>query len=300
MLKTPLLRSLFAASILLGSIPPVHSGEAGAPQAASLQADDAASWYATAQKLLRGEGVRRDERQAAELLKRAASAGHADAWAALGYCYSSGTGIAKDDVEARRCFEEGAALGSTAAKSNLGSFLVHGRGGLKDGKRGVALMKEAIADGSEATALLLGEIYYFGQHEDGQPDYSRAYQVLLKPAGKGDAAAQNMVAVILKDGRLGEAKLDEARVWLEKAAQQGNGKACHNLSELWNYQSPDRWARIEALRWLVIGQAFGEALARIHLADIRPHLAEDEIGVAEDLAEITLRQIARGRHPVNE
>ena len=298
MTKPSIYRSLLAAAILLGCgrISFIHSGEADSPHSSRAQRDAAGSWYATAQKLLRGEGVQRDETQAAELLEKAATAGHADAWAALGYCYSSGTGIVRDDAEARRCFERGAALSSAAAKSNLGAFLVQGRGGPKDAKRGVELMEEAIAGGSTETALRLGEIYYFGQHAAGQPDYQRAHQVLLAPAHEGNAAAQNMLGVILKDGRLGEVKLDEARVWLEKAALQGNGKACHNLAELWNHRSPDRWARIEALRWLVAGQGLGEALARIHLSEIRPHLAADELEIAQDLAEITLREIAGKRH----
>ena len=136
-------------------------------------------------------------------------------------------------------------------------------------------MEKAIEGGSPKTAVLLGEILYFGQHADGQPDYHKAHAVLLQPAEAGDPAAQNMLGVILKDGRLGEKDPDAARVWFEKAALQGHGKACHNLAELWNYQSTDRWARIEALRWLLVGEKLKETMADYFLEDVRPRLAPD-------------------------
>lgn len=254
---------------------------------------NAEEWYAEGQQYLKGEGVPQDAAKAFALLQKAADQGHADAFAALGYCYSAGIGVEKSEEQARRCFEQGAGKGSVAAQSNLGFFLIKGRGGAPDAARGVALMEKAIQAGSQKTAVLLGEVFYFGQHADGQPDYAKAHAVLIAPARAGDPVAQNMVGVMLKDGRLGEKALDTARVWFEKAALQGNGKACHNLAELWNYRSPDRWARIEALRWLAVGEGLNETMAYYFLEDIKDGVAADELQAARQLAEITLSSVIR-------
>jgi TPR repeat protein len=224
-------------------------------------------------------------------LKTAAEAGDAEALGALGFCYANGRGVTQDDAEARKFFEQAANHGSIAGKANLGLFLIHGRGGEKEVKRGVSLMEEAANAGNLESHTFLGQVYYFGLHDDGKPDYHKAYEHLLPAAEKDHAASQNMIGVIFKDGLAGKVDTDAARVWLEKAAFNGNGKACFNLSELWNPNAEDRWARIEAIRWLIVGDKLGEITATYLLEDIRDTMPADELAVAQDLAETTSRRL---------
>lgn len=223
--------------------------------------------------------------------RQAGDLGDAEALAALGYCYANGKGVDKDDAEARKFFERAADLGSVVGKANLGLFLIQGRGGDKDISRGISSLESSADAGSSESHIFLGEIYYFGLHNSGTPDYSKAYDHLIQPAEAGNAASQNMIGVIFKDGLSGKIDLDAARVWLEKAALNGNGKACFNLSELWNPNSENRWARIESIRWLIVGDKLGEITANYHFKDIRSTLPADELAVATDLADTTFRRL---------
>lgn len=249
--------------------------------------------YALGQKYLRGEGVSQDYEKAFPLLQEAADLNHADAMAALGYLYSVGLGVPKDDAKARSFFARGSENGSLAARVNLGIFLVKGRGGNKDVEGGIALLKEAAEKGDTQAASRLGEIFYFGEHADGRSDYQKAHDVLIGEAEAGNAVAQNMIGVILKNGYLGPKDKDSARVWFERAALQGNAKACANLADIWDHQSPDRSARIEAIRWLVVSRNLKEITGTYKLEDIQATLAPDEFKVAERLADVTMANLSK-------
>jgi TPR repeat protein len=149
-----------------------------------------------------------------------------------------------------------------------------------------------VSEGNNQASLALGEIFYMGCHnKNNQPDYSKAYEVLMAPASAGIPEAQNFIGIILKDGRLGFKDDDSARLWFEKAAWQGNSKACANLAEFWDYQSENRKCRIEALRWMIVADSLGEIVSRYHLLDITPLLAKDEESAARKLAELTISLI---------
>jgi uncharacterized protein len=293
-----LTRNIVIATVLASCVfaPPARSADDSKNMedlVAAAERGDADAQYRFARALQTGDGVKADLGKALEWMKKAAAQEHVEALAMLGYWHSVGLGVKKDEAEARRFFEKAAAKGSAAAKGNLGLFMIQGRGGEKDIARGLGLMQAAVDEGNMQSAAMLGEIYYFGTHADGKPDYQKAHDTLLKPADAGNAGAQNMLGVIFKDGRLGKKDEDSARIWLEKAALRGNGKACFNLAELWNYRSPDRWARIEALRWLLVGQGLDEVAAYYFLEDIKKNLAPDELKAAEKLAEITRSTLPR-------
>jgi len=244
---------------------------------------------------LAGEGLEKNPAKALELMKKAADQNHPDALGGVGYFYSSGLVVEKDEAKARGFFERGAKLGSSASQSNLGIYLIRGLGGEKDVPGGLSLMHKAVKAGSQQAAILLGEIYYTGEHANGTPDFSKAYEVLIGPAGSGNAIAQNTVGVMLKDGRLGSKDIDAARVWFEKAAMQGNAKACTNLFEIWDYQSENRLARIEAIRWLLVANQLEEVMAMCLYKDIKSFFANPEERAASQLAEMTLRAIKTNR-----
>jgi TPR repeat protein len=268
----------------------LHSADFSALEAKAKRGD-AESQFQLARAYLVGDGMEKSPARALELMKRAADQNHSDALAGLGYLYSAGLVVEKDDGRARAYFEKG--LASAAAQSNLGLFLIRGRGGNKDVPRGLSLMQQAATAGNTQAAVLLGEIYYTGEHSDGTPDYLKAYEVLLGPANSGNAVAQNTVGVILKDGRVGEMDIDSARVWFEKSALQGNPKACSNLAELWNYQSENHMARIEALRWMLVAGDLSDVQSKQHYGEIKSFLSREEEKIARQLADLTLGVIRK-------
>ena len=262
-------------------------------KAAPAKAVDGQTEYGEAMEKLKNGGTT-DMNKVFDLLTLAATKKHPDATGALGYLHANGVYVEKNDAKARAYFQEAVTLGSKDSRLNLALFLVHGRGGPSDLKKGVSLLQEMTSEGHTQGALTLGELYYTGEHSHTkEPDFSKAYEVLLSPAEAGNPAAQNFIGAILRDSRIGPKDTDSAQIWFEKAAWQGNPKACTNLADLWNYQSDERKCRIEALRWLIVADLLGEIVSKYHFADIRPLLAKDEETTARKLAEETLKNIKK-------
>lgn len=249
------------------------------------------SQYEEAIQRLKGGGDT-DLGEAFDLLMQAAKQKHPNAIGALGYLHANGIFVEKDDIKSRKYTEEAVALGSKDSRLNLGLFLIHGRGGPKNLDKGLVLLRDMALEGSNDAALSLGEIYYTGEHsETKEPDYQKAYEVLLAPAKSGLPNAQNYIGVLLKDGRLGVKDEEAARVWFEKAAWQGNPKACKNLADFWNYQSESRKCRIESLRWLIVAEQLNEIVAKYEWNDIKSLVSAHEEKTARALAELTLERI---------
>lgn len=286
---------LFASQLLS-----VDSGIAAQDtKTAPAKAVDGQKEYGEAMEKLKNGGTT-DMNEVFDLLTIAATKKHPDATGALGYLHANGIYVEKNDAKARQYFQESVSLGSKDSRLNLALFLVHGRGGASDIEKGVSLLKEMTLEGHNQAALALGELYYMGDHsEKKEPDYAKAYEVLLSPAEAGNPTAQNFIGAILRDGRIGPKDADSAQIWFEKAAWQGNPKACTNLADLWNYQSDERKCRIEALRWLIVADLLGEIVSKYHFADIRPLIAKDEEATARKLAEATLKNIKKSEQSIN-
>ena len=71
---------------------------------------------------LRGDGVRKNYREARTWLEKAAAQGIADAQKNLGVMYLQGLGVQKDYAQAVELFEKAAAQGDTNAYNNLGGI----------------------------------------------------------------------------------------------------------------------------------------------------------------------------------
>ncbi len=268
----------------VGTAQTLASSGAEAPAAA-------VSNYQLGLKYLYGKEVPADEKKAFELMEQAAASGHAEALGSLGYFYSVGKVVGKDDVKARQYFEQAAEKGSASAQANLARFLVDGRGGAKDANRGVEILQKLVDQGSKAAAAMLGEIYYWGEHAD-QPDYVKAFAVLIKVAENGNASAQNMVGLMIRDHKVEGYEVEAARAWFLKSAQQGNGKACNNLGQ-WEFDSPDRAKRIEALRWLLVAKHLEELTATNFLAIMKAQIKDDELNEAQPLADAVIKSLTK-------
>jgi uncharacterized protein len=279
-----------ACSLILSAASFVFAANAGDPGATSSSPSEK---VALAIQYLSGNGMAPNVSKGFQLMEEAAATGDADALCGLGACYALGQGVSQDDVKARALFERSTEAGSTAGASNLGNFLVRGRGGEADVDRGLFLLNKCAQKGHLPSALLLGEVYIDGTHADGKSDYRKAYEILKMPASQGDPVAQNFIGILLKDGRLGDERKPESRLWLERAALQGNGKACFNLALLWNPNSSDKMARVEAMRWLLVGAELGEPLSARMIEDVRPGFAEQDFSLATNLALVTWQQALR-------
>ena len=93
----------------------------------------------------KGQGVAKDERQAAEWYRKAAEQGDASAQRLLGIAHHMEKGIEKDEREASRWYRMAADQGDAIASNNLGFFFEGGSGGLRQDYVEAARLYEAAA-----------------------------------------------------------------------------------------------------------------------------------------------------------
>ena len=79
-----------------------------------------------------GQGVVKDDVEAAKWFRRAADQGLASAQFNLGVFYASGRGLVKDDIEAAKWYRKAAEQGDADSQYNLGVLYANGQGVAKD------------------------------------------------------------------------------------------------------------------------------------------------------------------------
>lgn len=236
----------------------------------------------TAQFLLgrayhRGEGVKQDLQAAAMWLKRAAESGETDAIESMGFLHATGQGVSRDEAEAVRWFRRAADAGSTRAKLNLGLLLRKGRGVQSSNEESLRLMREAAEAGSPEAQSYLAQLYFMGDRLQ-PPDAEKAVIYAKKAAEAGDAAAQNIMGLLSRDGIGPSAKGKDpvqAEQWFRQAAMRNEVKAQANLAHLMGVASVHSTNRVEALKWLLLAKDRNEPTAQKTYNEISPTLSPD-------------------------
>jgi len=127
------------------------------------EADNAEAQYTLAELYLKGDGVGRDYRQAAQLFRRAAEKGNlARAQYALGLLHQRGLGVLKNDVEAVLWWQKAADQNYSAAITHVGIALLEGRGIAKDEEAARKALERAAELDEPHAQYTLGRIYERG------------------------------------------------------------------------------------------------------------------------------------------
>lgn len=150
-----------------------------------------------------GDGGPEDKAEAARWFRKAAEQGDAGAQNEMGVLYWGGEGVDKDRVKAGTWFERAAGAGSEDAETNLGWFYLDDSQGIYD------------AASEEEAAL---QDRYAASRE-------KAFQWFCKAATQGNARAQFKVGEAYWNGSGAGMNKLQARLWLEKAAQQQDADA---------------------------------------------------------------------------
>jgi TPR repeat protein/uncharacterized caspase-like protein len=202
-----------------------------------------------------GEGMPKNEVEAARLYRQAADLGNRQAILNLGSMYHDGRGVAQSYAEALRFFQKAAELGDGQAMTNLGVMYAHGEGIPKNGSEAVRwyqkaaeanhpvgltylalayekgemiskdyaeaarLYRKAAELGNRQAILNLGTMYYRGRGVN--QSYTEAMRLFRQAADLGDSQAMTNVGVMYSEGQ-GVPKSDaEANRWFRKAANPG-------------------------------------------------------------------------------
>jgi hypothetical protein len=147
-----------------------------------------------------GEGRIMDRKQAVHLFKLGSKEGYEPSEAALAHCYDKGEGIQQNYKKAMKWSWKAAKKGNAHAQYRLGNYYYHGRGVTPDKKQAKEWYLEAAEGGHLMAQVELGSYYLFDE-----------------PFENDEQKYENQ---------------EQAMMWLQKAAEQGNEHAKILLEEL--------------------------------------------------------------------
>ena len=223
-------------------------------------AGDPDAQYFRAFGLLRGIGIPEDKPEGIRLLKLAHAQGHRNAATELASCYYYGDGVEVDYDMTFRILSERANPGIKKAPYLLGLCYYWGKGTKQDYIRAFQQFKRAAEMGHNTAKVYLGDCYNFGRgtevdyvqsaklyhdaadnHKDAYAAHSLAFlyhngrgveknekmavDYWMTAAEGGVPQAQRIISGEYLAGKYLEKDHESARVWMEKAAEQGDADA---------------------------------------------------------------------------
>ncbi len=216
-----------------------------------------------------GDGGPEDSVEAAYWFRKAAEQGNPDAQNEMGVLYWRGEGVDKDRVKAGTWFGRAAASKNVNAEINLGWFYQD----TSDGVLGTSSYEEAV--------LLT---HY-------APSPVKAFKWFCKAATQGNARAQFKVGEAYSNGYGAGMNKLQARLWLEKAAQQQDEDAItwlKGMCEMAWYTRLENWV-YAALAGELSGVADCSGLADRRHAGRGEENTRAELEITDDSAENMLQ-----------
>ncbi len=196
------LRLGFLLTVLLLSLPLVVSAEGQMAREAGAVADEspdiaeyiraakqggAEEQYKLGEIYQEGQGVSKDEKEAAKWFRRAADQGHAASQWRLGLMYYRGEGVAKDEKEATKWLRRAADQGDAEAQASLGAILIG-----KDDAEALKWIRLAADQNLARGQYLLGWMYLNGRGV--AKDEGEALKWLRASALQGNEHARKQAA----------------------------------------------------------------------------------------------------------
>jgi TPR repeat protein len=162
-------------------------------------------------------------------MRRAADLGSPEAQYELANMLANGRGMPRDMEAAIIWGRKAAAQGYAPAQLSLGRGLI-GSVEQERKKEAMDFLQMAVDQGNIEAVLFLATV--IGKGDFGLPkDETRAEQLLLPWAEKGNADCQFVLAALYQHGETFAERRGEARVWLQKAADQGHARALEILAK---------------------------------------------------------------------
>ena len=162
---------------------------------------------------------------------RLADNGYGKAYLGLAKAYENGNGIKKNANKAMRYYEKAAESGAAEAAMKLASEYTGGK--TKDDAKAFKWYKKAAENGDASAAFALSHMYAAGKGVSKNEENSKYW--LTISAANGFAHAQYLMGGMeynrYQMNKDAEA-LTKARMWLQKAASQGNADAKKMLNKL--------------------------------------------------------------------
>jgi TPR repeat protein len=211
------------------------------------QPGDASALTNLALQYEEGEGMPKNEAEAARLYRQAADLGNRQAILNLGGLYHDGRGVAQDYAEAARLYQKAADLGDPQAMTNLGVIYAHGEGVPKNGPEAVRWYQKAVEAGHPAGMAFLALAYEKG--EIVSRDYAEAARLYRKAADLGNRQAILNLGTMYYRGRGVNQSYSEALRLFRQAADLGDRQAMNNIGVMYSEGQGVPKNEAEATRW---------------------------------------------------
>jgi len=198
---------------------------------------------------LYGEGKDKDEIKGMELIKEASNEnGYGKTW--LGICYLKGYGVQKDETKAFNLFKEAKEAGELYGGFMLGQAYEVGWGTAEDDQMALRLYTRAAEEDYPEACWALGQKYFYGKGVEKNEAkagllfekgamlgvdeckwWTKDLTYLRALAENKNPKAQQFLGTRLREGWFTKQNTNEGNEWLEKAFQNGDGKAAVILGE---------------------------------------------------------------------
>jgi TPR repeat protein len=258
-----------------------------------------------------GQGVLKDDTQAALWWRKAAEQGLADAQYNIGYSYYSGQSIPQDYKQAAFWFRKAAEQSLAGAQDALGVLYGKGEGVPQDYVQAALWFRKAAEQGDAHAQYNLGSWYKEGENQGMPQDdsqaafwrrkirvwrayvnsvdfhrsehwrYTQAAFWYRKAAEQGDADAQDALGDLYNSGQGVRRDYAQAAPWYRKAAEQGDADAQDSLGDLYHKGQGVPQDDAQAATWFHKAAEQGDADAQESLGD----LYDTGRGVPRDYAE---------------
>jgi len=233
-----------------------------------------------------GEGVAKDDAEAAKWYLKAAEQGLADAQLQIGICYSEGEGVLKNEVEAAKWYLKAAKQGHDVAQCLIGQCYESGSGVSKDIKESFKWYLLAAEAENESAQSYLGLSYEMGWGV--KKDLKQAALWYRRAADKGELVAQHLLGVCYQFGKGVEKDASEAAIWYRKSAEQGYDKSQFSIGAAYFEGFGVVKNDIQAYKWWALASTSkNEELqknAKSLLNILEKNLSRSEIARGQELA----------------
>ena len=212
--------------------------------------------------------------EAAPLLRKAAEQNNNNAQYWIGVCYERGYGVNKNINEAMKWFQKSAEQGNLGAQYKLGALYEENRNYDEAGK----WYYIAAERGDDRAQYSLGRLYVIHQNP------SEAMKWYRLAAEQGNIDAQLRLALIYEYGNDITKDMSEAAKWYRKAAEQGNDEAQFNIGTYYregkgvgkDLSESVKWFRkaaeqgnVDAQFWLAVSYADGEGVNQDYVEAVK-------------------------------
>lgn len=174
--------------------------------------------------------IEKDYNKALDKLRKGADLGLAKSNYYLGQMYHKGLGTERDDSQAMDYFKRAATLGHKGAQKAIVQLLLQGQDSVVDKSKARQLLDEQAARSLEAT-LAIAEWFFYGVGFD--KDYALARHFYQKAAEQGSGNAINHLGEMYRYGWGVEVDYDQAKRWYLKGVKSNYILSAHNIAEMY-------------------------------------------------------------------